>query len=302
MAGADPERLAALRARIDELDETLHTALIERSAIIDELIVAKGSTTSEGAVFRPGREAQMMRALRARHRGSLPLATVEEFWHLIIAAHTALQTPYRAFVDVSGDPLPAWDAARFLLGFSVPVEPCGSPQIVLEAIGEHGTALGFVPVANRSEWWRALGGEGPRILARTPVMETPHGGAGGEAPATGPTAGADAPDDGNAPITISDNDNMDAADTSTGGSAAHWVIAPALSDPVPFDVPITRLRLPRDTAPDELVADSEATIVAMAVLGDEEIEALVSGTVPDALGSLALDSIDCGGYHLIARD
>ena len=70
MAAPNPERLAELRTRIDALDETLHRALIERSGIIDELIHAKGSRASDGAIFRPGREADMFRRLAARHEGS----------------------------------------------------------------------------------------------------------------------------------------------------------------------------------------------------------------------------------------
>ena len=264
MSAPDPKRLASLRARIDALDETLHQALIERSAIIDELIVAKGSTANEGAVFRPGREAQMMRSLAQRHRGSLPLAVIEELWHLIIASHTALQAPYRAYVDVSSDPLPAWDAARFLLGFAVPVEPCGSPDLVIDAMDEQGTALGIVPVTNRSEWWRRLGDGGPCIMARTPIMETPHGGTGGVS---------------------------EAAHTTP-----HWVLAPPLSDPVPFDVPITRVTLPMDAEPDVLVEGSSATVTATAEK-DDALELLIEGTLPDALLSVALDKMDCGGYH-----
>ena len=252
----DPERLSALRARIDALDETLHRALIERSAIIDELIVAKGSRASDGAIFRPGREADMFRRLAVRHEGSLPLAFVEELWHAIIGAHTALQAPFRAFVDVSGDPLPSWDAARFLVGFTVPVEPCGSPDFVLDAMGEAGAAIGLVPVANRSGWWRRLG-EGVRVMARTPAIAlTEH-------PAPEP----------------------------------HWVLAPPLSDPVPFDVPLTRLRLPAGTDPGGLGPDEAAQLLGSTKGEGEAEEWWIAGPVPEALEAVALDSVYCGGYH-----
>ena len=167
----DPDRVAAVRARIDAIDATLHRALMERSGLIDEMIGAKGSRSSDGAVFRPGREAAMMRALADRHTGSLPFAVVEHVWRVIIASHTALQQPFRVFVDVSGDPLPSWDAARRLVGFAVPVEPCGSPALVIEAMAGAGPSLGLVLLANASEWWRALGGDGPRVMARLPMVD-----------------------------------------------------------------------------------------------------------------------------------
>ena len=170
-ATPDPARFAELRAEIDRIDATLHEALMRRSAIIDELIVAKGSRASDGAVFRPGRETAMMRALAGRHAGSLPFAVVEHLWRVIIASHTALQQPFKLFVDVSGDPLPSWDAARRFVGFAVDVEPCGSPDLVCDAMAETGAALGLVPLANTGEWWRRLGGDGPRIMARLPIVE-----------------------------------------------------------------------------------------------------------------------------------
>ena len=62
----DPSRLAELRAKIDAIDESVHRLLMQRASVIDELIEVKG-TARNGAAFRPGREADMMRRLAARH-------------------------------------------------------------------------------------------------------------------------------------------------------------------------------------------------------------------------------------------
>lgn len=268
-AKPNAERLAALRGRIDELDERLHEALIERSAIIDELIVAKGSRASAGAIFRPGREAQMMRKLVERHRGSLPLHDIEHLWHVIIAAHTALQAPFEVFVDISGDPLPSWDAARLLVGFAVPVSPCGGSEMVVEAMNgaldEGRASLGLLPLAASSGWWCSLG-DRLRIMARTPAMTLP---------------GDRTPDDVPADV----QEQHDAR-------APHWVIAPVLSDPVPFDVPITRVRVPDGVDRPSAVIDAIPT--------DDGEWWLVEGELNDALRDAALDTIDCGGYHRAA--
>ena len=254
MSAPDPERLAQLRARIDALDETLHRALVERSGIIDELIHAKGSRASNGAIFRPGREADMFRRLCERHEGSLSLIDVEHIWHVVIAAHTALQAPYSVFVDVSGDPLPSWDVARFLVGFTVPVEPCGSPELVLDAMEEAGSALGLVPVAARGEWWLRLGAR-TRVMARTPAI---------------------------------------ARDGREAG-AAHWVLAPPLSDPVPFDVKLTRLDFPAGVDAEMLDAHADAALMAARTEAGQAW--LVGGEVPRGLVEIAVDTVDCGGYH-----
>ena len=266
----DPDRLADLRGRIDALDQKLHSALIERSAIIDELIHAKGSRSSAGAIFRPGREAQMMRRLAERHSGSLPLSDIEHLWHVIIAAHTALQAPFDVFVDDSGDPLASWDAARLLVGFAVPVSPCGGPSMVLDAMAasleEGRAALGVVPVSNATDWWVRLGPD-LRIMARTPAISLP---------------GDRLPD----PEEIELRDWHDAR-------APHWVVAPLLSDPVPFDVPLCRVRVRGGT-------EQEDSVLATAPDGDGEWW-LVEGESTEALRDAALDVVDCGGYHRAAE-
>ena len=93
--------LAALRHEIDGIDRALHTLLMERGELIDKLIAAKGRVGG-GSAFRPAREAAMMRRLVERHRGLLPLDTVEGIWRIIISTFTYVQAPYAVHADVSG--------------------------------------------------------------------------------------------------------------------------------------------------------------------------------------------------------
>src|SRR6478609_804830 len=71
--------LAALRAEIDHIDETMHGLLMQRGEIIDRLIAVK-QTQENASAFRPAREAEMMRRLVDRHHGILPLDTAESIW------------------------------------------------------------------------------------------------------------------------------------------------------------------------------------------------------------------------------
>ncbi len=97
--------LADLRAEIDRIDEAIHQLLIERSEIIDRLIAVKGSQET-GSAFRPAREAEMMHRLVKRHRGILPLDTVESIWRVIISTFTFVQAPFSVHADLSaGDAL-----------------------------------------------------------------------------------------------------------------------------------------------------------------------------------------------------
>src|ERR1700744_6457146 len=71
-----PPSLAELRKEIDTIDEGMHRLLMQRGDIIDRLIQVK-QTQEIGSAFRPAREADMMRRMVERHRGILPIDTVE---------------------------------------------------------------------------------------------------------------------------------------------------------------------------------------------------------------------------------
>ncbi|HUG62466.1 MAG TPA: chorismate mutase, partial [Methylomirabilota bacterium] len=110
--------LSVLRSRIDAIDAEIHRLLIDRSEIIDQLIAVK-RTDEPGAAFRPAREASMMHALVDRHRGHLPIVTVEHLWREIISTFTWLQAPFTVHV-ATGDAAETRDVARFYFGFTVP--------------------------------------------------------------------------------------------------------------------------------------------------------------------------------------
>ncbi|TBW39954.1 hypothetical protein EYW49_04600 [Siculibacillus lacustris] len=173
----DPgRRLAGLRREIDTIDEELHRLLVARSAIIDELIKVKG-TVASGAAFRPAREADMMRRLVTRHRGILPIATVEHIWREIVSTFTFLQAHYEVYMDGGRDPVAMRDLARFYFGFTVPAHLVAGPEEVIDAVARSVSDLGIVRSAQPSwvgPWWHRLGGEGrPLVIARLPYILFP---------------------------------------------------------------------------------------------------------------------------------
>src|SRR5215469_11661015 len=95
-----PPSLADLRKEIDAIDEGVHRLLMQRGDIIDRLIQVK-QTQEVGSAFRPAREADMMRRLVERHRGILPIDTVEGIWRVIISTFTYVQAPFAVHADVS---------------------------------------------------------------------------------------------------------------------------------------------------------------------------------------------------------
>lgn len=173
MDRAAPDPLQVIRARIDAIDEAMHRLLIDRSAVIAELIQVKGTQRS-GSAFRPEREAEMMRRIAARHEGILPLATVEHIWREIISTFTALQAPYSVVTAPSADAAALRDCVRFYFGFSVPVEQAESCGAAIERVAEAGSALAVIDAASAERWWRPLESEAaPKILAKLPFIEAP---------------------------------------------------------------------------------------------------------------------------------
>ena len=171
--GGEPT-LAELRQEIDRIDEAVHDLLIERGEIIESLIAVK-RTQESGSAFRPAREAAMMRRLVERHRGLLPLDSIESIWRIIISTFTFVQANYAVHADMSAGDAETRDSARFHFGFTVPLKVHADAASVVAAVAASKGDLGLVPanvIAGAGAWWSALESVGaPKIIARLPFVE-----------------------------------------------------------------------------------------------------------------------------------
>jgi chorismate mutase len=167
-----PPSLQDLRKEIDTIDEQVHRLLMQRGDIIDRLIRVK-KTQEVGSAFRPAREADMMRRLVERHRGILPLDTVESIWRVIISTFTYVQAPFSVHADVSLGESTMRDSARFHFGFTVPYVSHFSAPAAVEAVAKSKGDLALVSAtSSRTPWWIALeGNTAPKIIARLPFVE-----------------------------------------------------------------------------------------------------------------------------------
>jgi chorismate mutase len=170
------ETLADLRIEIDRIDAAMHRLLIERGEIIDRLIAVK-ARQGGGSAFRPGREAAMMRAIAERHRGRLPLDTVEGIWRIIISTFTYVQSHYSVHADFSGGDAAMRDSVRFHFGFTVPCVGHHGAIGVIDAVARSHGDLGVFRIdggAVAGAWWnRLIAAEAPKIIARLPFVERP---------------------------------------------------------------------------------------------------------------------------------
>src|SRR5581483_4979252 len=170
----DAPSLADLRKEIDRIDEAMHKLLMERGEIIGRLISVKRSQET-GSAFRPAREAEMMRRLVQRHKGGLPLDTVESIWRVIISTFTYVQAPFSVHADLSAGDAAMRDSARFHFGFTVPFVPHAGAAGVVAAVSASKGDLGLVPAfaaETAGAWWSALEFDSaPKIIARLPFVE-----------------------------------------------------------------------------------------------------------------------------------
>ena len=172
MTKMPPPSLEDLRREIDDIDEQVHNLLMKRSDIISRLISVK-KTQEVGSAFRPAREAEMMRRLVQRHRGMLPLDTVESIWRVIISTFTYVQAPFSVHADLSAGESAMRDSARFHFGFTVPFLAHFSAETAVDAVAKSKGDLALVSASSaRAPWWSALEPAGaPKIIARLPFVE-----------------------------------------------------------------------------------------------------------------------------------
>jgi chorismate mutase len=177
------QSLQELRDQIDAIDDALQDLLQRRAGLVQTIAAAKAREASAVGgqpphPMRPGREAQILRRLAARHEGALPLETLIGIWRALIAAMTGLQAPIEIAVFGGAEPMVYWDLARAHFGPAIPMSLYQSANQVLRAIGEDRGVLGVLPLETQKDgapWWPYLldaGEHGPAIVARLPFMRS----------------------------------------------------------------------------------------------------------------------------------
>lgn len=166
--------LDALRAEIDEIDDQLHALLMRRAEVSEQVRTAK--QRGRPVLFRPGREAAIIKRLLSRHNGPLPPEAIIQVWREIIGSSTRLQGPFAVAV-YAASPVEL-DLARAQFGVLTPLLPMSSIGPVLAALDDRQAQLGVLPMPEDTPdepWWRGCGGSGEdalHILARLPYAAT----------------------------------------------------------------------------------------------------------------------------------
>ncbi len=168
-------RLAELRKEIDRIDDAVHDLLMARALVVEEVRAAKGA---EGIKLRPGREAEVLRRLIARHSGPFPKGALVRIWREVMSAYLKLQGHLAMAVYMPEPGAVYWDLARDQYGSQTPMTSHASVRGVIGAVQNGDAAIGVLPVPTISDsdpWWRHLYSRAentPQILSRLPVAQT----------------------------------------------------------------------------------------------------------------------------------
>jgi chorismate mutase len=164
--------LESLRRRLDEIDARLQDLLIDRTEIVS--LVAASKKGGNQPAFQPAREAEIIRRLVRRHRGSFPVASLIRMWREMLAATVRLQSSFSVGVYAPADQPGFWDLARDHYGSHTPLEVYPSASAVIRAVSDRENTLGVLPIPREGEpdpWWPHLGSaadDAPRVIARLP--------------------------------------------------------------------------------------------------------------------------------------
>ncbi len=160
----DKQALADLRAQIDKIDGVLHDLLRERAEVIDYVRKLKGK---QHIYIRPGREAQMLRALAGRPQGKIPDGLIVRLWREMISAFTLAEGSFTVAVTVPQKGPDMWDLARDYYGSFTPLLEMPSAVDALKAVQSGKATLAVVPFPDKKDknpWWTLLGADKKNVL------------------------------------------------------------------------------------------------------------------------------------------
>jgi len=140
------DQLKQLRDRIDAIDDELLRLVNQRAQIAREIGEVKG----DGPIYRPEREAQVVRRLQSQNPGPLSAKAVAHLFTEVISACRAIEESLSvAFLGPRGTF--SEEAALKHFGGQVHGAPCASIDEVFRQVEAQQVGFGVVPVENSTD-------------------------------------------------------------------------------------------------------------------------------------------------------
>ena len=147
---ADQLDLAAIRQRINEIDERIQGLINDRARIAQEVGVAKGELVSAVDYYRPEREAEVLRRVMDRNDGPMRDEEMLRLFREIMSACLAQQEPLKiGFLGPEGTFTQTAVFKHF--GHSVRALPFHTIDEVFQEVECGAADFGVVPIENSTE-------------------------------------------------------------------------------------------------------------------------------------------------------
>ncbi len=142
--------LAALRDEIDAIDAQVLVLLNRRARVAQEVGEVKRAAAADAQVFRPEREAQVVRRLVGLNDGPLPDEAVGTIFREVMSACRSLE---RAAVVAYLGPEGTYSEQAVLLQFGRSVErrACATIDEIFREVESRAADFGVIPVENSTE-------------------------------------------------------------------------------------------------------------------------------------------------------
>jgi chorismate mutase/prephenate dehydratase len=146
----EDEQLARIRERIDDIDAQIQDLLNERARAAQDVARIKLASDPDAVFYRPEREAQVLRAVKARNRGPLGAESVARLFREIMSECLALEVPLKvAYLGPEGTFTQAATLKHF--GHAVSCVSMAAISDVFQEVENGSCHYGVVPVENSSE-------------------------------------------------------------------------------------------------------------------------------------------------------
>ncbi|MBV9974312.1 MAG: chorismate mutase, partial [Hyphomicrobiales bacterium] len=164
--------LAAVRARIDEVDTALLKLVEERAELASAVAAAKAAQGDGGGFgLRPAREAQVLRRLLGQPHRAASTPLIVRIWRELMAESLALQGPFHISVWGDGERARATELARLQFGAAAGVSQASTADEALAAAKTLG-GVAVMALGKGSAWWgRLLAEPKLRVFAGLPCLK-----------------------------------------------------------------------------------------------------------------------------------
>ncbi|MBI37064.1 MAG: hypothetical protein CL568_05715 [Alphaproteobacteria bacterium] len=147
----------AFRREIDDIDDALLDLLQRRAGLVEKIGSLKARQSQ--SVFRPAREAMLLRTLLNKSNGKLSARAIVRIWREIIGASIAMQGDLTIACCPFGKNIINEVLVQERFGLSANLLSLADPSEVVHSVACRKAKLGLVPFPNNnltSPWWMML--------------------------------------------------------------------------------------------------------------------------------------------------